>query len=107
MNLTKYLARFDRLHHLIRKKATGSPAELALKLGLSERAVFEYIRAMRDMGAPISFCAYRRTYYYEHEVQFNVGFRDLSEEETSVIDGGMIVGAANYLRFFDTAIIVQ
>jgi len=36
-----------------------------------------------------------------------VGFRDLSEEETSVIDGGMIVGAANYLRFFDTAIIVQ
>ena len=100
MNLTKYLARFDRLHHLIRKKATGSPAELALKLGLSERAVFEYIRAMRDMGAPISFCAYRRTYYYEHEVQFYMGFRGLSKDEANVIDGGNIAVTSNYLKEF-------
>ncbi|GLU55974.1 hypothetical protein Dfri01_54350 [Dyadobacter frigoris] len=59
---------------MIGRKATGSPADLAVKLDLSERAVFEYIRAMREMGAPISFCPHRRTYYNEREVRFNMGF---------------------------------
>ena len=48
MNLEKYFERFQRLHAMIEKKATGSPAELAGKLNLSEKAVFEYIRAMRE-----------------------------------------------------------
>ena len=93
MNLSKYFERFQRLHTLIRKKATGSPADLAEKLELSERAVFEYIRTMREMGAPIVFCPTRRTYYYEREVKFNMGFRELSDEETTGIDGG-----SNYMK---------
>lgn len=97
MNLTKYFERFDRLHGMIRRKATGSPAELAAKLDLSERAVFEYIRAMREMGAPISFCPHRRSYFYEREVQFNMGFRELSNDEIKEIDGG----SYNRVDFFN------
>jgi biotin operon repressor len=81
MNLKKYLERFKRLHMMIGKKATGSPAELARKLDLSERAVFECIRIMREMGAPMVFCHHRRSYYYEREVQFRMGFRELDNEE--------------------------
>ncbi|GLU55972.1 HTH domain-containing protein [Dyadobacter frigoris] len=88
MNLTKYFERFERLHGMIRRKATGSPAELAAKLDLSERAVFEYIRAMREMGAPIVFCPIRRTYCYEREVQFSIGFKELSRDEIKEIEGG-------------------
>ncbi|MDQ6477418.1 HTH domain-containing protein [Dyadobacter sp. LHD-138] len=88
MNLTKYLERFDRLHHMIRRKATGSPAELAEKLNLSERATFEYIRVMREMGAPIAFCPHRRTYYYEREVQFNMGFLELYNDVTGLTGRG-------------------
>ena len=88
MNLTKYFERFQRLHRLIARKATGSPLELAQKLSLSERAVFEYIRAMRELGAPIAFCSVRRTYYYEREVQFHFGFRELDEKEVMHVDGG-------------------
>jgi predicted DNA-binding transcriptional regulator YafY len=86
MNLTKYLERFRRLHMMIGKKATGTPAELAGKLDLSERAVFEYIRIMREMGAPIAFCHYRRSYYYERKVQFDIGFRDLSDDDKRIIE---------------------
>lgn len=100
MNLTKYLERFERLHRMIGKRATGSPAELAEKLDLSERATFEYIRVMREMGAPIAFCHRRRTYYYEREVQFNMGFRDLSSDETALIEGGRISADLNYFREF-------
>ena len=95
MNLSKYFERFQRLHSMIRKKATGSPVELAGKLNLSERAVFEYIHAMREMGAPIIFCKIRRTYYYEREVKFNMGFRELTDEEIKGIDGG-----SNYVKNF-------
>lgn len=80
---------------MIRRKATGSPAELAGKLNLSERAVFEYIHTMREMGAPIIFCKIRRTYYYERDVKFNMGFRELTDEEIKVIDGG-----SNYIKDF-------
>ena len=88
MNLTKYLERFDRLHHMIGTRATGSPAELAEKLNLSERATFEYIRVMREMGAPIAFCPHRCTYYYEREVQFNMGFLELNSDVTGLTGRG-------------------
>ncbi|WP_159467133.1 HTH domain-containing protein [Dyadobacter sp. 3J3] len=96
MNLTKYFERFERLHRLIGKKATGSPVELADIMNLSERAVFDYIKAMREMGAPISFCHNRRTYFYEREVQFNMGFRELNEEEKNRVDGGHVNLFSNY-----------
>ena len=86
MNLTKYLERFERLHRMIGKRATGSPAELAEKLDLSKRAVFEYIRVMREMGAPISFCHIRQTYYYERSVRFSMGFWESSNEETKSVE---------------------
>jgi predicted DNA-binding transcriptional regulator YafY len=86
MDLTKYFDRFQRLHGLICKKATGSPAELGDKLGLSERAVFEYIRTMRELGGPIAFCSIRQTYYYERAVTFSMGFQLPNEEEPVQID---------------------
>ncbi|MEO6686594.1 MAG: HTH domain-containing protein [Dyadobacter sp.] len=75
---------------MIRRKSTGSPSELAIKLDLSERAVFEYIRAMREMGAPISFCPHRRSYFYEREVRFEMGFRELNDDEISKVGGGNV-----------------
>ena len=88
MNLEKYFERFQRLHLLIRKKGTGSPLELAKKLNLSQRAVFDYIRVMKEMGAPIAFCPLRRSYYYEREVRFDIGFRELDDKEVNDVDGG-------------------
>ena len=98
MNLSKYLERFDRLHHMIAKKATGSPSELAGKLDLSKRAVYEYIRIMREMVAPIAFCHVRQTYYYERTVGFSMGFRELNNEETRSVEGGTFQITSDFFK---------
>ena len=66
--------RLVRIDQLIRIKATGTPVELADKLGISERSVYEYLNLMKDLGAPIKFSSYRQTYYYDEEGSFNISF---------------------------------
>lgn len=76
------LERLERIDRLIRIKGTGSPAELAARLKMSERNVYQYLNLMRDLGAPIKFDPYRETYYYSEEGQFIVCFQRFEGEET-------------------------
>lgn len=56
------------LTDLIRQRATGSPAELAKKLGISERMVYKYIEDLKaEFNAPVKYSRSERTYYYEGE----------------------------------------
>ena len=68
------LQRLTRIDYLIRIKGTGTPIQLARKLGLSERSVYEYLNLMKEFGAPIKFDNYRETYYYEKDGHFLVSF---------------------------------
>ena len=88
MNFQKYLERLERLHLLVRRKATGSPCELANKLGLSERQTLEYVRELKDLDIPIAYCKHQKTYYYEREVIFKFEFRTLSKDELRNIEAG-------------------
>lgn len=80
------LQRLARIDYLIRIKGTGTPVQLADKIGLSERSVYEYLNLMREFGAPIKFDNYRETYYYEEEGYFHVSFRP-SHDARSGING--------------------
>ncbi|MBC8032700.1 MAG: HTH domain-containing protein [Chitinophagaceae bacterium] len=66
--------RFKRIDQLIRIKGTGTPSQLAKRLGFSERTVYDYINTMKDMGAPIKYCNFRQSYYYEEDGFFQIGF---------------------------------
>lgn len=66
--------RLERIDHLIRIKGTGTPADLATRIGVSERSIFEYLNLMKDLGAPIKYCQYRQSYYYDEEGSFVVSF---------------------------------
>ena len=45
-----------KLHELIKNERTGPPKELCIKLGISERTVYNYISFMRnELNAPIKF----------------------------------------------------
>lgn len=61
----------DRLHHLIRRKSTGTPSKLAYQLGVSERTVYNLVNILRNLGAEVSYCNQRYSYYYEKEIIFN------------------------------------
>lgn len=66
--------RLERIDYLIRIKGTGSPRQLADRLGLSERSIYEYLNLMKDLGAPIKYSNARHSYYYEHEGSFKLCF---------------------------------
>ena len=67
--------KLEYLDELIRRKATGSPEELAQKLRMCERGVYNYIRLMKDLGATIKYCRKRNSYYYQSDGKFNFKFQ--------------------------------
>lgn len=63
-----------KLHELIKTERTGSPKELCIKLGISERTVYNYISFMKsELNAPIIFSGQKSSYCYEGscELRFN------------------------------------
>jgi len=74
MAIDTYFEKISRIDRLIRLKATGSPADLAQRLKISESGLYRYIGYMRLMGAPIIFCKIRNSYAYEDNGKFQVGF---------------------------------
>lgn len=55
-----------RLHELLMTERTGTPKELASKLGVSERSVYNYISYMKnEMNAPISYDNRKGNYCYK------------------------------------------
>lgn len=75
------LERLERIDRLIRIKGTGTPAELAARLKMSERNIYQYLNLMRDLGAPIKFDPYRETYYYSEDGQFIICFQRFDTAE--------------------------
>ncbi len=45
----------ERLDGLIRRKATGKPTELARRLGICERKVYNLIGELKAIGVPIAY----------------------------------------------------
>ncbi|MEI9921315.1 MAG: HTH domain-containing protein [Bacteroidota bacterium] len=64
MSLLKSIERIKRIDSLIRKQSTGTAKEFAEKLGISRSMLMENLREMRDLGAQIEFCSFRRSYRY-------------------------------------------
>ena len=56
-----------RILRLADLKSTGSPSELAYRLGISVRSTKRYVSEIRDDGYLIRYCPVRRTYVTEKE----------------------------------------
>ena len=74
MTTKDYLNRLKKFDQLIRQRATGTPAQLAEKLNISERMVYNYINELRDIGLPITYCNQQQSYIYTKEGSFYAGF---------------------------------
>ena len=74
------LHRLIRLDHLIAHKSTGTPADCANKIGISERSLYDYLRILKDMGAPVRFSRDRRTYFYSEGGHFHISFLPKEKE---------------------------
>lgn len=82
--------RLDRLDYLIRTKTTDTPTALAKRLGISVRALYEFLDLMRALDAPISYCKKCKSYYYTEPGEFNMHFKKFKPNIHKTIDVGIM-----------------
>ncbi|MFN5031697.1 MAG: HTH domain-containing protein [Flavobacteriia bacterium] len=57
--------KIKHLIHLIKQEGTGTPADLANRLDLSERMVYNYVSLIKDeLRAPVAYNKFKKTYYF-------------------------------------------
>lgn len=107
MAIENYFERLKRIDSLIRRQATGTPEELASKLGIAKRTLFEYLQFIKQEGAEFEYSRTRQSYYYTRKGSFKVGFQfeELSKDESNT-GGGRIVPYYGHMSLFDTMPIV-
>lgn len=65
----------NRIDQLIRLQATGTPNELASKLGISKTKLYRLLQIMRDLNAPVEYDFNNQNFIYEVDViYFRFGF---------------------------------
>ena len=93
MSLNNKIERIKRMHDLILFKRTGKPDQFARKMGLSQSMLYNLLKELKELGAPIAYCRYRESYQYMHPVEFRVGFipPSIAEQELRAVNGGAII----------------
>ncbi len=70
--LKREIHQIETLHFLISHRMTGTPDQLAEKLSISRRQLFNIIAFFRHIGAVISYDSMNSTYYYEEPFEINI-----------------------------------
>ena len=96
----KQIERLRRLHHFIKTRQTGSPKELAKRLHISERQVYNMIDYLKDTGAEIKYSRSEQTYFYKNDfdILINVSVEIMLKDEVFKIFGGTTRLNDNYLN---------
>lgn len=79
--------RLERLAFLIQRKATGSPEDLANRLEVSRRTIYNLIDILKGQGADIEYCRDRSSFYYAHPVKINFKLFSIDDDIGSIRGG--------------------
>ncbi|MFK7812004.1 MAG: HTH domain-containing protein [Maribacter sp.] len=90
MKTIKNLERLQQIHALIENESTGTPGELASRLHVSERLIYNLIEQLKDFNAAICYDRSRRTYYYcdDFGLEVSISVSVMSNNEVTQIFGG-------------------
>ncbi|MBK8192542.1 MAG: HTH domain-containing protein [Lewinellaceae bacterium] len=89
MKIISNLFFLQRIDHLIRTRATGSPEQLASRLSVSERNVYRLIKELKCQGFPIAYDKQANTYFYSEPVKLDFSII-IGPEKLLAIRGGSI-----------------
>ena len=67
MNIQNEIYRRLKMHELLLHSNTGTPEELAQKLHVSKRQLYNLVDEFRAMGASIKYSRESKTYYYTND----------------------------------------
>ena len=63
MKVFEYLDRISMMHKLVLRQRTGTPEELARRLGVSRTSLYELIDELRSRGAPIAYSKSTKSFF--------------------------------------------
>ncbi|PKV48541.1 hypothetical protein ATE84_0541 [Aquimarina sp. MAR_2010_214] len=72
--IIKQIELIERVDQLIRLQATGSPDDLAYRLGISKTKLYRIINTMKSLGAPVEYDITIQSFVYAEAVGFTFGF---------------------------------
>ena len=92
MNFIKQIERLQLLNKLILQERTGPPEELAHRLHVSRRTIYDLIDILKDWGAEVAYDRKNRTFYYKLSFEVNIYFslKVIKEGESEKIYGGSL-----------------
>jgi len=75
MPIHKIINQLEYLDRLLKMRNTGSPEELAGKLGISKSSWFELKKELEtEFSLKIEYCKYQKTYQYAEPLEFIFGY---------------------------------
>src|SRR6478735_1161242 len=83
--ITEIIERIQHIDSLIQENKTGTPADLAQTIGVSERTIHRTLKRMKTLGAPIGYSSLKRTYFYKEKgcFAFEISFSLKTKSSTS------------------------
>lgn len=75
MELRNEIHRLNRLHQLIKMCNTGSPDELAQKLHISKRHLYNVLDELRALGAKIDYSRSDYTFHYTNSFELHLNLQ--------------------------------
>ena len=76
MDFLNQISRIERIDKQVRLKTTGKPSALAKSLKISVSQIYEVLKLMKKLGAPVKFSKADKRYYYTSRKRFICGFID-------------------------------
>lgn len=91
MKFVEQIERLQYLEQLIRKKSTGTPEELAERIGVSRSQLYNLISYLNDIGIDIKFSRRLNSFYYvceEKNIEITFSIKIITDQKAYTIYGG-------------------
>lgn len=91
MKFAEQIERIQYLDRLIKKRSTGTPEEMANKLGISRSQLYNLVSYLNDIGMNVKYSRTLKTFYYacgKKNIEINFSIKLITENETYRIYGG-------------------
>jgi predicted DNA-binding transcriptional regulator YafY len=103
MEFIKQIERLQQLNKLVREQRTGSPEELAKRIGVSRAKLYLMLDELRDEGVEIKFAKRLNSFFYENCAGISVVFSLKVLESTEIRN----ISAGKRLNYFPASIILD
>jgi hypothetical protein len=99
MEFIKQIERLQLLTKLVGEQRTGSPEELAERLGVSRRQMYVYLEYLNDMGVDIQYSRRLNSFVFasQKKIRIDWRFEVLEPAEVRKVLGGMICLSRSFI----------